>query len=107
MNDDEWARSVARAQSMHAGSILAREVDRLRAELAAIRVAPKHLLVGDRVEAADGARATVTGSAPRGPRGEPAVNLDWDGDAGGPAYEHDLRRVVGAGPAVGRDLGPT
>ena len=46
---------------------------------------------GDRVKTrSEGATATVTGPAPRGPRGEPAVNLDWDGDAGGPAYEHDL-----------------
>lgn len=74
--------------------------------------APRHLVQGDRVETADGSRATVTGPAPRGPHGEPAVNLDWDGDAGGPAYEHDLRRVVDARPAAGRDLtavedGPT
>lgn len=74
---------------------------------AAIHTAPKHLLVGDRVETADGVRATVTGSAPRGPHGEPAVNLDWDGEAGGPAYEHDLRRVVDARPAAGRDLTAT
>lgn len=86
--------------------------DRLRAVLARPDGTPQHLVRGDRVETVDGVRATVTGPAPRGPYGEPAVNLDWDGDAGGPAYEHDLRRVVDARPAAGRDLvdvedGPT
>lgn len=51
---------------------------------------PQRFVRGDRVQTVDGSRATVTGPAPRGPRGEPAVNLDWDGDAGGPAYERDL-----------------
>lgn len=76
----------------------------VRAYLARPDGAPQHLVRGDRVETADGVRATVTGPAPRGPNGEPAVNLDWDGDTGGPAYEHDLRRVVDARPAAGRDL---
>lgn len=76
----------------------------VRAVLARPADAPQHLVRGDRVETVDGVRATVTGPAPRGPHGEPAVNLDWDGDAGGPAYEHGLRRVVDVRPAAGRDL---
>jgi hypothetical protein len=90
------------------GRVVERPEPAERVDLAALFMPPpQRFRSGDRVETIDtGSRATVTGPAPRGPLGEPAVNLDWDRDAGGPAYEHDLRPVdppTGSAKVAGAD----